>query len=46
MPIIAEQYDIDEPVYYVVAVAEASDPNTDLLFLKGNLQSFPTADNR
>ncbi|KAG1669472.1 Melanotransferrin [Nymphon striatum] len=34
-PIVAEQYNIDEPVYYVVAIAQASDPDTDLLFLKG-----------
>lgn len=35
IPIISEQYDINEPSYYVVAVAKQPDKETDLLYLKG-----------
>lgn len=35
MPIIAEQYDLEEPYYYAVAVARQPDKDTDLLYLKG-----------
>ncbi|XP_067131499.1 transferrin 2 [Centruroides vittatus] len=35
IPIIAEQYDLQEPAYYVVAVAQQPDKDTDLLYLKG-----------
>lgn len=35
MPIIAEQYDLEEPAYYAVAVASTPDKTTDLLYLKG-----------
>ncbi|XP_015924816.1 transferrin 2 [Parasteatoda tepidariorum] len=35
MPIIAEQYDLEEPAYYVIAVAKTPDKDTDLLYLKG-----------
>lgn len=35
MPIISEQYDLEEPYYYAVAVARQPDKDTDLLYLKG-----------
>ncbi|XP_054721697.1 melanotransferrin-like [Uloborus diversus] len=35
IPIIAEQYDLDEPAYYAIAVARQPDKKTDLLYLKG-----------
>ncbi|GFR00340.1 ovotransferrin [Trichonephila clavata] len=35
MPIVAEQYDLEEPSYYVIAVARQPDKDTDLLYLKG-----------
>ncbi|KAM7284230.1 ovotransferrin [Ixodes scapularis] len=35
IPIIAEQYNLDEPYYYVVAVTFQGDKETDLLTLKG-----------
>uniref|UniRef100_A0A2R5L4H4 Putative transferrin 2 n=1 Tax=Ornithodoros turicata TaxID=34597 RepID=A0A2R5L4H4_9ACAR len=35
VPIIAEQYNLHEPFYYVVAVARQPDKETDLLYLKG-----------
>ncbi|RWS06598.1 Transferrin-like protein, partial [Dinothrombium tinctorium] len=35
MPIIAEQYDLNDTSYYVVAIAKQSDKDTDLLYLKG-----------
>ncbi|RWS21220.1 transferrin-like protein [Leptotrombidium deliense] len=35
MPIVAEQYDLKEPSYYVIAIAKQSDKDTDLLYLKG-----------
>lgn len=35
MPIVAEQYDLEEPAYYVIAVARQPDKDTDLLYLKG-----------
>ncbi|GAB6026358.1 antigen p97 (melanoma associated) identified by monoclonal antibodies 133.2 and 96.5 [Chamberlinius hualienensis] len=35
VPIIAEQYDLDGPYYYAVAVAKIQDPDTDMLFVRG-----------
>lgn len=35
IPIVAEQYDLQDPSYYVVAVAQQPDKDTDLLYLKG-----------
>jgi ABC-type phosphate/phosphonate transport system substrate-binding protein len=34
-PIVAEQNNLDDTYYYVVAIAKQSDKNTDLLYLKG-----------
>jgi len=34
-PIVAEQNNLDDTYYYVVAIARQSDKNTDLLYLKG-----------
>ncbi|KAJ8941073.1 hypothetical protein NQ318_003254 [Aromia moschata] len=34
VPFISEIYDLDEPGYYVVAVAKESDPTTELTYLK------------
>ncbi|XP_022703408.1 melanotransferrin-like isoform X2 [Varroa jacobsoni] len=35
VPILAEQYNLDEPYYYAVGVAQQKDKDTDLLYLKG-----------
>ncbi|XP_076364560.1 LOW QUALITY PROTEIN: transferrin 2-like [Tachypleus tridentatus] len=35
IPIVAEQYNLDDTYYYVVAVAQQPDKETDLLYLKG-----------
>lgn len=35
IPIITEQYNLDEPYYYAVAVTLQGDKETDLLYLKG-----------
>ncbi|KAK9877031.1 hypothetical protein WA026_016058 [Henosepilachna vigintioctopunctata] len=35
IPFIAEVYNLEEPGYYVVAVAKESDPSTELTYLKG-----------
>lgn len=35
IPIIAEQYNLEDPYYYVVAVTLQGDKETDLLYLKG-----------
>lgn len=35
IPIIAEQYNLDKPFYYAVAVTKQPDKETDLLYLKG-----------
>lgn len=35
VPIITEQYNLDEPYYYAVAVTLQGDKETDLLYLKG-----------
>ncbi|CAG9858189.1 unnamed protein product [Phyllotreta striolata] len=34
VPFISEVYNLDEPEYYVVAVAKESDPSTELTYLK------------
>lgn len=36
--ILAEQYNLDEPSYYAVGVAQQKDKDTDLLYLKGKFQ--------
>lgn len=37
-PILAEQYNLDEPSYYAVGVAQQKDKDTDLLYLKGKFR--------
>lgn len=39
VPILAEQYNLDEPYYYAVGVAQQKDKDTDLLYLKGKKES-------
>lgn len=34
VPFISEVYNLEEPEYYVVAVAKESDPSTELTYLK------------
>lgn len=35
VPFISEVYNLEEPEYYVVAVAKESDPSTELTYLRG-----------
>lgn len=35
VPIMAEQYNLDTLEYYVVAVSKEDDPDTDVLYLRG-----------
>ncbi|UYV68315.1 MFI2 [Cordylochernes scorpioides] len=35
IPVVAEQYNLPDPAFYVVAVARQPDKDTDLLYLKG-----------
>lgn len=35
VPFISEVYNLDDPEYYVVAVAKEADPSTDLTYLRG-----------
>lgn len=35
VPFISEVYNLNEPEYYVVAVAKESDPSTELTYLRG-----------
>lgn len=35
VPFISEVYNLEEPEYYVVAVAKEADPSTDLTYLRG-----------
>ena len=37
IPILVEQYNLETPEYYAVAVAWEEDPDTDILYLKGEL---------
>lgn len=34
IPIMSEVYNLGKPEYYVVAVAKARDPDTELIYLK------------
>ena len=34
IPILSEVYNLGKPEYYVVAVAKARDPDTELIYLK------------
>lgn len=36
VPIISEVYNLEEPEYYVVAVAKESDNSTEITYLRGN----------